>query len=178
MLQAYAVENLRPGMIVGRDVIEFDGGVLLRKGQKLTKENICSLLDRPIFCIYIEEATEVVEIPGTTNPNDTSREDYADAAPSSGSNDDNFYWSRPHDPVSAKDAKYYFYSVYPTSESAVRPSTKVVNFSLDKTEPDKAKHLAHVSASINKKEGADPDNADAPCREQKYLEMIPKIHNY
>ena len=116
---------------------------------------------------------KVVEIPGTTNPNDNSREDYADAAPSSGSNDDNFYWSRPHDPVSAKDAKYYFYSVYPTSESTVRPSTKVVNFSLDKTDPDPAKHLAHVSASINKKEGADPDNADAPCREQKYLEMIP-----
>ena len=64
MLQAYAVENLRPGMIVGRDVIEFDGGVLLGKGQKLTSESICSLLARPIFSVYIEETAEVVEIPG------------------------------------------------------------------------------------------------------------------
>ena len=71
MLQAYAIENLRPGMMVGRDVIELDGGVLLRKGQKLTKENICSLLDRPIFCIYIEEATEVVEIPGKEHLRDS-----------------------------------------------------------------------------------------------------------
>ena len=64
MLQAYAVENLTPGMTVGRDVISFDGDMLLRKGQVLTNESICSLLARPVFSVYIEESTEVVKIPG------------------------------------------------------------------------------------------------------------------
>lgn len=64
MLQAYAVENLTPGMTVGRDVISFDGEMLLRKGQVLTNERICSLLERPVFSVYIEESTEVVKIPG------------------------------------------------------------------------------------------------------------------
>ncbi len=111
---------------------------------------------------------KVVAIPDWTNPSGNNREDYADAEPFSGSNDDNFYWSRPAG--SKNTDKHYFYAVYPTSESAVRPTTRVT-FSLDTTDPDKAKHLAHVSASINKKEGTDPDEADAPCRQQKYLEV-------
>ena len=64
MLQAYAIENLRPGMKVGRDVLSLNGEMLLREGQTLTRESICSLLGRPIFSIYVEDAAEEVEIPG------------------------------------------------------------------------------------------------------------------
>ena len=72
MLQAYAIENLRPGMKVGRDVMAIDGEVLLRAGQTLTRESIGSLLERPIFSIYVEENAEVVEIPGKEHLLDSS----------------------------------------------------------------------------------------------------------
>ncbi len=64
MLQAYAIENLRPGMRVGRDVFGESGEVLLSKGQVLTRDNICNLLERPIFSVYIDESDKVVDIPG------------------------------------------------------------------------------------------------------------------
>lgn len=64
MLQAYAIENLRVGMQIGRDVLAENGEVLLSAGQLLTKENICCLLERPIFFVYIEECVDKVEIPG------------------------------------------------------------------------------------------------------------------
>ena len=64
MVQAYAIENLRAGMRVGRDVLSENGEVLLSKGQILTRESICSLLERPIYSIYVDEDAEVVDIPG------------------------------------------------------------------------------------------------------------------
>ena len=64
MLKAYAIENLREGMIVGRDVLDHDMGILIGAGTVLTKELIYSLLDRPIFSVYIEESEAPIEIPG------------------------------------------------------------------------------------------------------------------
>ena len=64
MLKAYAVENLRPGMVVGRDVMDGDMNVLIGRGMNLTLDLIYSLLDRPIFSVYIEEEEEAVDIPG------------------------------------------------------------------------------------------------------------------
>lgn len=110
---------------------------------------------------------KVKEIADRTNPNDNSREDVADAEPFN--SDEKFYWSRPAG--MAKDAKYYFYALYPTSDNSIRLSTKVSNFSLDTTDPDPAKHLATVSASINEKGGMNPDSEDAPCRKQEYLDV-------
>lgn len=55
MLKVYAVESLRAGMIVGRDVVDEQGNSLISTGTVLTKEMIYGLLDRPIFSVYIEE---------------------------------------------------------------------------------------------------------------------------
>ena len=40
LLKAYAIENLRPGMIIGRDVLDENANVLLGAGTALTKELI------------------------------------------------------------------------------------------------------------------------------------------
>lgn len=55
MLKAYAIENLKSGMVVGRDVNDPDEGLLVRAGTVLNNATIFKLLDRPIFSIYIEE---------------------------------------------------------------------------------------------------------------------------
>lgn len=55
MLKVYAVESLRAGMIVGRDVVDEQGSSLISTGTVLTKDMIYGLLDRPIFSVYIEE---------------------------------------------------------------------------------------------------------------------------
>ena len=95
---------------------------------------------------------KVEEISGFTNPSDNSREDYADAKPVNGS-DDNFYWSRP---AGSKDTdKHYFYAVYPTSDNTVRPSTKVTRFDLDTSDSDPANHVAYIEGSINKRDDSD-----------------------
>ena len=64
MLKVYAVESLRSGLIVGRDIMDENGNVLISTGTVLTKEMIYGLLDRPIFSVYIEEKEPVAEIPG------------------------------------------------------------------------------------------------------------------
>ena len=66
MLKAYGIEELREGMVVGRDVMDADGSVLIGTGKKLTADMIESLLDRPIFSVYVEVETpkEEVEVPG------------------------------------------------------------------------------------------------------------------
>ena len=64
MLKLYAVENLRSGMTVGRDIMDEQENVLISTGTKLTKEMIYGLLDRPIFSVYIEEDEPQVDIPG------------------------------------------------------------------------------------------------------------------
>ena len=106
----------------------------------------------------------VEEISGFTNPGDNSREDRANAKP--GSPDDNFYWSRP---AGSKDTdKHYFYAVYPTPESSVRPSTKVTRFDLDTSDSDPANHVAYIEGSINKRDDSDLEAS----RQQKYLDRI------
>lgn len=64
MLKAYAIENLRSGMKVGRDVVEADGNTLLTAGTILNNDIIFNLLDRPIFSIYIEEPDVEADISG------------------------------------------------------------------------------------------------------------------
>ena len=65
MLKPYGVEELRDGLKVGRDILDGDGNVFIAKGKILTTEMINSLLDRPIFSVYIEEdVQEEKEIPG------------------------------------------------------------------------------------------------------------------
>ena len=66
MLKAYGVEELREGMVVGRDIMDADGSTLASAGTKLTATMIESLLDRPIFSVYIEQQEPKVEkdIPG------------------------------------------------------------------------------------------------------------------
>ena len=55
MLKVYAVESLRAGMTVGRDIVDEQGNALISTGTILTKEMIYGLLDRPIFSVYIDE---------------------------------------------------------------------------------------------------------------------------
>ncbi|MBQ2137551.1 MAG: HD domain-containing protein [Selenomonas sp.] len=64
MLKVYAVENLRSGMRVGRDIMDENDQILIGTGTNLTKEMIYGLLDRPIFAVYIEEEETHGEIPG------------------------------------------------------------------------------------------------------------------
>lgn len=67
MLKAYAIENLRAGMIIGRDVLDESTNVLIGAGTVLNNDMIFSLLDRPIFSVYVEEAEPVIEatfVPG------------------------------------------------------------------------------------------------------------------
>lgn len=66
VLKSYGVEELREGMKIGRDILDADGSILLGKGTTLTSGNIESLLDRPIFSVYVEEDVPEVEkeIPG------------------------------------------------------------------------------------------------------------------
>lgn len=64
MLKVYAVENLRSGLVVGRDIMEENGNVLISTGTVLTKEMIYGLLDRPIFSVYIEEKEPSAAIVG------------------------------------------------------------------------------------------------------------------
>lgn len=59
MLKAYAIEDLKPGMIVGRDVMDPTGLPLLNAGTVLTNKIIFDLLDRPIFSIYVDDQKEV-----------------------------------------------------------------------------------------------------------------------
>ncbi len=65
MLKVYGLESLRPGMLLGRDVLDSNANVLVGKGTVLTQDIIFTLMDRPIFSVYIEEeAREDVNIPG------------------------------------------------------------------------------------------------------------------
>ncbi len=56
MLKQYAVEDLREGMVLGRSIYEEDSNVLIGAGTVLTNQMIFSLLERPIFNVYIEMA--------------------------------------------------------------------------------------------------------------------------
>ena len=118
------------------------------------------------------------EIKGLTNPDTNVRRDAADAAPASGNEDDNFYWS------ASKDARR-FYAVYPSPDVVnykndyydLAPGSRLTpaGFSVDGSE-----HKATVVASINKRLDSGPVGADDSSREQKYLwvNKTPSCYEY
>lgn len=59
MLKQYAVEDLKAGMVVGHPIYSEDATVLIGEGTKLTNKLIFSLLERPIFSVYIHEPDAV-----------------------------------------------------------------------------------------------------------------------
>ena len=66
MLKSCDVDNLRPGMKVGRDVKDFGGKVILKQDTILNAKKINSLIGYNIFSVYIDEVEEkpVVQIAG------------------------------------------------------------------------------------------------------------------
>lgn len=49
------VQDLTPGLVLGREVISREGVILLEKGGRLTQAHISSLLRRDVPFVYIEE---------------------------------------------------------------------------------------------------------------------------
>lgn len=64
MLKPYAVENLRVGMKVGRDVTDLDCGMLIASGTVLDQSQIDILQERSVFVVYIKEEEKLADIPG------------------------------------------------------------------------------------------------------------------
>lgn len=58
MLRSYDVDVLRAGMKVGRDVLDLDGKVLLKKNTTLNAQMIQNLVGKNIFSVYIDEVEE------------------------------------------------------------------------------------------------------------------------
>ena len=58
MLKSYDVDVLRSGMTVGRDVLDVDGKVILKKNTVLTTEKIQSLIGQNVFSVYIDESED------------------------------------------------------------------------------------------------------------------------
>lgn len=58
VLRSYDVDVLRSGMKVGRDVLDMDGKVVLKKNTTLNAEMINSLIGHNIFSVYIDEVEE------------------------------------------------------------------------------------------------------------------------
>ena len=58
MLVSYDVDVLRSGMIVGRDVLDMDGKVILKKNTTLNADLIHKLVGQNVFSIYIDEQEE------------------------------------------------------------------------------------------------------------------------
>ena len=58
MLVSYDVDVLRSGMKVGRDVLDLDGKVILKKNTTLNAELIQNLIGHNIFSVYIDEEEE------------------------------------------------------------------------------------------------------------------------
>ena len=67
MLKQYAVEDLKAGMVVGHPIYSEDATVLIGEGTKLTNKLIFSLLERPIFSVYIGSMQNVVGYPNVVN---------------------------------------------------------------------------------------------------------------
>ena len=66
MLRSYDVDVLRSGMKVGRDVLDLDGKVILKKNSTLNADLIQKLIGQGVFSVYIdeeeeEESTEISE---------------------------------------------------------------------------------------------------------------------
>lgn len=68
MLRSCDVDVLRSGMKIGRDVLDMDGKVILKKNTTLNADSINSLITHNIFSVYIDEdideAEEAKEIAG------------------------------------------------------------------------------------------------------------------
>ena len=58
MLKAYAVEDLKPGMIIGRDVSEDDVNILIQAGTVLTQPILDDLMTHAIFSVEVREGEE------------------------------------------------------------------------------------------------------------------------
>ena len=58
MLVSYDVDVLRSGMKVGRDVLDMDGKIVLKKNTTLNADLIQNLLGHNIFSVYIDEVEE------------------------------------------------------------------------------------------------------------------------
>ena len=58
VLRSYDVDVLRSGMKIGRDVLDMDGKVILKKNTVLDSEKISSLVGHNIFSVYIDEVEE------------------------------------------------------------------------------------------------------------------------
>lgn len=65
MLKAYAVEDLKPGMIIGRDVSEDDVNILIQAGTVLTQPILDDLMTHAIFSVEVREGeeTKAEEVP-------------------------------------------------------------------------------------------------------------------
>ncbi len=59
MLKQYAIEDLKAGMVVGHPIYAEDATILIGEGTALTNKLIFSLLERPIFSVYIHEPDPV-----------------------------------------------------------------------------------------------------------------------
>ncbi len=62
MLQQCLLKDLKVGMILGREVYEKDGRILIEKGKVLTGSMIDSLKMRPIFSVYIDVSVDTADI--------------------------------------------------------------------------------------------------------------------
>lgn len=54
-MKKMTVQELTPGLVVGREVVSREGIVLLEKGGRLTQAHIAGLLRREVPFVYIEE---------------------------------------------------------------------------------------------------------------------------
>ena len=53
-MQRVSTSNLQPGQVIGRDIFNADGDVLLRWGIVLTEKYIKRLIELGIYSVYIE----------------------------------------------------------------------------------------------------------------------------
>jgi hypothetical protein len=56
-MKKISVQELKPGSVLGREVVSREGVVLLEKGGRLTKTAIATLLRRDVPFVYVEEQT-------------------------------------------------------------------------------------------------------------------------
>lgn len=61
MLKAYAVEDLKPGMVIGTDVSEDDVNVLIQAGTVLTQPILDDLMTHSIFSVEVREGEDPKE---------------------------------------------------------------------------------------------------------------------
>lgn len=60
-MKSIKIQDASPGMIIGIDVRNNYGQILLQKGTELSEENIRRLVNRGISKIVIEEKTDIID---------------------------------------------------------------------------------------------------------------------